>query len=103
MSKEKLTFEKGYEARYSEIIFKIVEVRRSDNFYIYRIANLADKLEPGWFYDKELTKVVLDQRGQHWIAKVSKERSFKGRAQYLIRWLGYPSALDSWESEDELQ
>jgi len=47
VSVEKLTFEKGYEARYSEMIFKIDELRTSGSHYLYRIADLADKVEPG--------------------------------------------------------
>ena len=102
VSKEKLAFEKGYEANYSDMIFKIAEVRRTDNFYIYRLSNLADKMEPGWFYDKELTKVNAE-RETFTIAKILKQRKYKGRAQYLIRWVGYPSAFDSWEYTDQDQ
>jgi len=102
VSVEKLTFEKGYEARYSEMIFKIVELRTSGSHYLYRIADLADNGEPGWFYEKELSKVVIDRHERHRIAKIIRERKYKGRLQYLVSWIGYPAAFDSWEFADEV-
>ncbi len=98
----KLKFEKGYEANYSEMIFKIIEARTSHEHYLYRIADLADKEEPGWFYEKELSRVIINDRERHRISRVVRERTLNGRKQYLVNWVGYPSAFDSWEFADEL-
>jgi len=103
VAKSKLTFEKGYETKYSELLFKIHEVRQSDEHYIYQIIDLAGKVEPGWFYEKELSKVRENSRASHRIARIVRERKLKGRLQYLVNWAGYPSAFDSWEYADKLQ
>ncbi len=84
---EKMLFEKGYEANFSDMIFKIVEVRVSGGHNLYQISDLAGKREPGWFYEKELSKVVINDREKHRISKILKERKVKGRIQYLIHWL----------------
>ena len=47
-----MTFEKGHEANYSDIMFEIVEVRISNGHNLYRIADLAKKEEPGGFMNK---------------------------------------------------
>ena len=62
VSTSQLTFEKGYETNYSEMVFRITEVRESDGHVLYRIADLANKGQPGWFYEQELSKVILDER-----------------------------------------
>jgi len=103
VSTNKLTFEKGYEAKYSEKLFKIVKIRKSNGKILYQISDLADKVEPGWFYEEELSKVIIDEYERHRISKILRERKVKGRLQYLVHWVGYPSAFDSWEFADELQ
>ena len=100
VSTSKRAFVKGYEANYSEMIFKITEVRQSDEHYLYKISDLADKIEPGWFYKKEMSKVRSDEKLR--IAKIVRQRITKGRKQYLVNWVGYPSAFDSWQYADEL-
>lgn len=103
VSTNKLKFEKGYEANYSELIFKIVESRTSNHHHLYRIADLADKVEPGWFYEQELSKVSLNDREKYRISRIVRERKVNGRKQYLVNWVGYPSVFDSWEYADELE
>jgi len=102
VAKEKLTFEKGYETKYSQMIYKIQAIRRTDSHYIYRIVDLAGLVEPGWFYENELSKVVIDKYEKHRIARIVRERKLNGRLQYLVNWAGYPSNYDSWEFADEV-
>ena len=98
-----MTFEKGYEANYSDVMFEIIEVRISNGHNLYRIADLAKKEEPGWFYEQELSRVRKTEGEKYKIAKIIRQRNFKGRKQYLVNWQRYPSAFDSWEYADELE
>ena len=41
VSTSKQTFGKGYEANYSEMIFRITRVRQSDGHVLYKICDLA--------------------------------------------------------------
>ena len=99
----KLQFEKGYEARYSAMLFKILSVRVSGRHHLYKIADLANKVEPGWFYESELSRVRNNSRAHNLINKIVKTRKLQGRIQYLVNGVGYPSAFDSWEWADELE
>ena len=102
VAKSKLMFEKGYETKYSELLYKIREVRQTHSQLIYAIEDLAGKTEPGWFYEQELSKVIIDKNEKYRIAKVIKQKKVKGRLQYLVNWAGYPSIYNSWEWADEL-
>ena len=92
-----MTFEKGYETNYSELLYKIREVRQTHTQFVYTIKDLAGKVEPGWFYEHELSKVIIDKTEKNRIAKIVKERKLNGRLQYLVNWASYPSTYDSWE------
>ena len=103
MAKTKLTFEKGYETKYSQMLFKISGIRQTNEHYIYSLRDLANRSEPGWFYEKELSKVIIDKNEKHRIEKIVRQRKVKGRLQYLVNWAGYPSTYDSREWADELE
>ena len=67
------------------------------------LRDLANRQEPGWFYEKELSKVVIDRHEKHRVERIVRQRKVQGRLQHLVRWAGYPSNYDSWEWADELQ
>ena len=46
---------------------------QSAEFWIYQIADLADKPQPQWFYEHELSQVILDEREKLRIDRKRKE------------------------------
>ena len=70
VAKTKLTFEKGYETKYSQMLFKISGIRQTNEHYIYSLRDLANRSEPGWFYEKELSNVIIDKKEKHRIEKL---------------------------------
>ena len=57
VAKTKMTFEKGYETNYSELLYKIREARQTHTQFVYAIEDLAGLSQPGWFYEHELSEV----------------------------------------------
>ena len=89
VSKYKSIFSKGYEANFTEEIFKVTKVLRGDP-NMYEIED-SEAREPiiGKFYEEELSAV--DKKDNTYrIKKVLRKR--KGMA--LVKWLGYNSR--SW-------
>ena len=68
-----MTFEKGYETNYSELLYKIREVRQTHIQHKYAIEDFAGKPQPGYLYEHELSRVIIDKRAKLRIAKIIKK------------------------------
>lgn len=96
IAKIKGKFEKGYEYRFQEQIYKIAQVI-NHNVPVYRITSLKGVHVEGTFYEPELSLVRGDVSDRTFpIEKIIKERTRKGKRECLVRWLGYDSDEDSW-------
>ena len=93
MSCRVTTFEKGYTPRWTEEVFTIDEVLRTDP-PTYKITDYNDERIQGSFYEPELQKTSQDI---YRIEKVIRKRGNKA----LVKWLGYPDSFNSWiDSKD---
>ncbi|XP_031782888.1 uncharacterized protein LOC116416844 [Nasonia vitripennis] len=57
ISKTKRTFEKGYEANWSEEVFKIIKVLKHRKPPVYELEDLNGEFINGIFYEKELAVI----------------------------------------------
>lgn len=95
ISKNKGTFEKGYETNWSEEIFTISEIKPFPE-PLYVLEDLNGETIDGMFYENELQKVSVTAGRTY---KVDKILGTKGRGvskEYLIKWYGYSDAFNSW-------
>lgn len=88
ISINKSTFRRGYQATFTEEMFVVSEVLKTDPI-TYRIKDLANEDIKGTFYENELVKYHKKDN----IYKIEKIIKKKGD-KYLVKWLGYPET--SW-------
>ena len=94
ISKYKNIFEKGYEANFTEEIFKIVKIFRGDP-NMYALKDLTGEPIIGRFYENELSAV--DKKDDVYrVEKVLKRKKVKGEEMVLVKWLGYSDKHNSW-------
>ena len=90
ISKAKPIFEKGYMPTFTDEIFRIDTVSRSNpNFYLLR----DYKNEPigGRLYTEELCKTRLDEDTTYRIEKVLRKRTRDGTKELYVKFKGYPN------------
>lgn len=100
MTKEKRSFEKGYEQGWTEEIFTI-DKRIPRDPPVYKVTDSTNQPIEGSFYAQELQKVA--PRQAYKVEKILGTRKKHGKIEYLIKWLGYPDSANSWEPESNLE
>ena len=94
ISKKKKTFEKGYTTRWTEEIFTIAEVQRTQP-PTYKIADLNGKEIKGTFYEPELQKTSQE------IFRIEKVIK-RGKKKSLVKWKGYSGDFNSWVDNKDI-
>ena len=101
ITREKKFFQKGYETKWSEEMFKIKRVVTHIK-PVYELEDLNGEVLDGYFYEPELQRVKIEQGRLYKIDKIVSTDG-KGRSKrYLVKWKGYPSQFNSWVPASDL-
>lgn len=97
ISTEKVSFQKGYQSKWSDEVFYISRIL--DNRYpvVYEIADLNDEVVDGIFYEQELSSVGA-KKPEHPL-QINKILDARGRGRgkrILVNWKQLPSDFVSW-------
>ena len=96
-------FRRAYQQQYTGEVFKIAKRYRRQGLPLYNLNDWNDQPIIGQFYDAELNKVSKDSETLFIIEKVVKRRRRQGKTELLVKWLDYPSSMNSWVSADSVQ
>ena len=94
ISIHKILFEKGPTANWSEEIFEIRGVEKS-NPTVYRIKDSAGEDIDGTFYRQQLQKT---DQNIYRIDRIIRKRC----GEALVKWSGYPDQFNSWIPETDV-
>lgn len=97
ISKLREQFRKGYLPTYQEEYFKIHD-RMLTHPPAYKLRDMNGEVLQGIFYREELQKVI-PQKKQY---KILRSRKRKGIREHLVHFIGYPSNLDNWVKQKDL-
>ena len=104
INKTKRTFDKGYLPNWTQELFQISDVVKTQFPTTYKIRDLDGESVSGTFYSQELQRVEKDQIFE--IDSVLAHRKRKVGKKWIkeikVHWKGYPSKFDSWILESDL-
>ena len=95
ISRAKQTFEKGYRPNWTQEVFNVTKRKKRD-VPIYNLEDDNGEEVSGTFYEPELQKVYKDKEGVFRVEKILKKRRRKGKQEYFVKFLGYPSSFNLW-------
>lgn len=97
ISKAKTVFEKGYEERWSEEIFKIHRILTYRQPPVYELSDLEGEVIDGFFYEEEISVVKKNINEEEFIIDQILRTKGRGRnKQVFVSWRGYPEKFNSW-------
>ena len=99
ISRIKGLFEKGYLPNWSEALYIIDKVKKT-NPYTYTIQDMNGEEVLGSFYTEELQKSTQEVFR---IEKIISKKKINGVMHGLVKWLGYNEKDNSWEPMSEIE
>ena len=96
-------FRRAYQQQYTGETFKIAKRYRRQAIPLYKLDDWNDQPIIGQFYEAELNKVSMDSKTLFLIEKVIKRRKRQGKTELLVKWLDYPSSMNSWKLADSVE
>lgn len=102
LAKEKTAFQKGYLPLWTEEVFTVAEILPRDP-PVAKVKDLQGQPVEGTFYKEELQKITLPNDAVFRVEEVLDTRTdSSGAKSYLVKWLGYPSTMNSWVAETDM-
>jgi hypothetical protein len=102
ITREKATFEKGYESNWSREVFVISKVLQRKPMR-YQIKDLHGETILGTFYEAELQHVTISKKTFFQIDKILDSKGKGNSLKHLVKWKGYPDKFNSWISASQLK
>ena len=99
ISRIKGIFEKGYLPNWSEALYTVHEVKRTDPI-TYILEDMTGDIITGGFYTEELQK---SNQEVFRIEKVMRKKKINGIEHGLVKWLGYDKKFNEWKPMAEIR
>ena len=98
ISRIKALFEKGYLPNWSEALYVVDEVKKT-NPYTYVLKDMNNEPVIGSFYTEELQK---SSQKVYRIEEIIKKKKINGVQHGLVKWLGYNKKFNEWKPMSEI-
>ena len=93
ITKQRLTFARGYLPNWSEEIF-IVFNRKKYKEPLYYLRDFNGEDIDGGFYEKELQ--LVQKSKEYRIEKILRQKRINHKDLFLVKWKGWPDTFNSW-------
>lgn len=98
---KKTIFERSYQPRFSEEVFKISKVLTNLPQVRYAISSFNEREKiKGTFYERELAKA---SHQEYKIEKILQTRKRGSTKEHLVKWLGYSDEHNSWVLDKDIR
>jgi hypothetical protein len=99
VSRIKGIFEKGYLPNWSEALYTVNEIKRTDPI-TYILKDAKGEIIKGGFYTEELQK---SRQEVFRIEKIIRKKKINGVEHGLVKWMGYDKTFNEWKPISEIK
>lgn len=101
ISKVKSIFAKGYLPNWTEEVFTVAEVNRKYRPITYKLKDYSNDVIEGSFYRHEIQS-IHHEGDVFLVEKIVRRQRRHGEMWCLVKWLGYPSSMNSWVRQSDM-
>lgn len=101
ISKVKSIFAKGYLPNWTEEIFTVSSIDKKYSPTTYKLKDYNDELIDGSFYRHEIEPIIHDD-DTYMLEKIVRRRKRGNEVWCLVKWVGYPSSMNSWVRRSDI-
>ena len=94
-------FDKGYLPNWTEEIFTVAEINDKDTPRMYKLKDYAGDIIDGSFYREEI-ELITKEDDVFLVEKVIRRQRRQSQMWVLVKWLGYPTSMNSWVRQSDL-
>ena len=98
--KDKHAFQRGYSEKFTREFFKIIKIMQNLPVPRYVLADSAGEVVKGKFFEDELTRFEPSDLFE---IEVLRKRKRGRKTEHLVHYIGYPSSMDQWIPEKNLE
>lgn len=103
ISNIRTAFERGYHTNFTHELWKVASVLSNEPQPRYTVEDLKGVKLEGVLNENELVAYQPAVDELYVVDKILKQRTRRGKKEYLIRWRNYPPSFDSWEPAENVQ
>lgn len=103
ISKVKSVFEKGYLPNWTHEEFFVDSINTKFHPTTFKLRDYAGEVIEGSFYRHEIQPVIRDEEVFLVEKILRRQRRHGNQMWYLIKWLGYPSSMNSWVRKEDVE
>lgn len=97
---KKEVFDRGYLASFSDEIFDIALVNKTDP-PTYVLKRNDGSFFKGKIYENQMSKTIKDSSTTYRIEKVLRRKKVNNKLHYFVKFVGFSNAHNSWITEDD--
>ena len=100
----KYTFQRDYQQKWTEEIFRVRRRLHKQGFNLYELKDLLEEPIDGYFYEEELQRVRKNaDTAVFRVEKIIRNRKRQGQNEIFVKWMGWPSKFNSWVKQADVQ
>ena len=103
ISKVKSVFEKGYLPNWTEEEFFVDSINTKFYPTSFKLRDYNGEVIDGSFYRYEIQPVIRDEEIFRVEKILRRQRRHGNQMWYFVKWLGYPSSMNSWVRREDVQ
>ena len=99
----KTRFTREWQEKFGNETFKIIKRKVVDGIPMYLLEDGTGDTIKGYFYEPEMTKVIVPDDKVYKIEKVLRTRRRAGKKEHLVKFQGFPNKYNEWIPAENVQ